>query len=206
MAALADFARYVRPEVPGCPEIQILDAILRAGINFCKDTKLLRETVEITTVAGTAAYDLTAELSTGVEPDEILSVSRGEYDDLEPSSEVEFQDNGYEASGTPRYFYLDGLNLVLGNKPDAVETLDVEVKCIPSRDATTLPDELFRRYRDEIAAGAKSLLMMMDKQAWTNLQQAAIYKSMFDGAVDSENLRYAKGGGSKPLRVDAHFF
>jgi hypothetical protein len=205
MAALADFTRHVRPEVPGCPEIQILDAVLHAGIEFCKRTKIMRETVTIETVADTARYDLTDELVDGAEPDEVMNVSRGNNIDLSPSSEQDFLANGLEDSGTPQYFYLDGNDLVLGLKPSAAETLTVTVKARPTEAATTLPDELYRRYRLEIAAGAKAFLMLMDKQPWTNLQQAAIHSAAFNLAVDTENLRYATGGGSKPLRTVAQF-
>jgi hypothetical protein len=48
--------------------------------------------------------------------------------------------------------------------------------------------------------------MTQANQPWTNLQQAAIYKNAFDAAIAKENLRYAKGGGSKPLRVTMHQF
>lgn len=205
MAALADFARYVRPEVPGCPEIQILDAILHAGIDFCKRTFISRDTVTVSTVIGTARYDLTAGLAANTEPARVLNVSRSEFDDLDASSEADFLNFGLEQSGTPAYYYLDGRELVLGYTPEAVEDLTVTVKTYPGEAATTLPDELYQRYRMEIAAGAKSLLMAMDKQAWSNLQQAAIYAGMLNAAVDDENVRYAKGGGATPLRTVAQF-
>jgi hypothetical protein len=205
MAALADFARYVRPEVPGCPEIQILDAILHAGIEFCKRTKIQRETVTVSTVADTARYDLTAELASGTEPDEVLSVAREGADDLTASSEQDFLDLQLDQSGQPQFFYLDGNDLVLGRIPSGAEDLTVTVKARPAEGATALPDELYRRYRTQLAAGAKAFLMMMDKQPWTNLQQAAIHSAVFQGAIDEENLRYAKGGGATPLRTVAQF-
>lgn len=205
MAALADFARYVRPEVPMCPEIQIMDAVLHAGIDFCKRTKILRETVQVTTEINKARYDLTAYMATGTEPAEILDISRSEYDHLNPSSENEFLSNALDQPGTPEHFYLDGRELVLWYAPNSVESLDVLARAYPAETATALPDALYQRYRMEIAAGAKTILMSMANQPWSNLQQAAIYLAMFNSAIDSENLRYAKGGGTNPLRVTAQF-
>lgn len=205
MAALTDFARYVRPEVPGCPDIQILDAVLHAGIEFCKRTKIARETITLTTVVDTARYDLTAELAANTEPDEVLSVARGDYFDLTPSSEAEFLACALTLPGTPRYFYQDGRELVLGDIPNAVEDLTVTVKTYPGEAATTIPDQLYQRYRLEIAAGAKALLMVMQGQPWTNLEGASIHGGLFNRAIDRENLRYAKGGGATPLRTVAQF-
>jgi hypothetical protein len=206
MAALDSFTRYVRPEVPGCPELQIRDAILHAGIDFCKRTNISRETVTVATVAGTARYDLIPLLDAGFMPDQVLFVSRGFYDDLTPSNEREFLDNNLTRDGKPEFYYLDGNELVLGYTPNAVETLTVTVKAMPTEAATTLPDELYNRYRLQVAAGAKALLMVMRKQPWTDLEGAQINGGLFNAAIDKEVLRYAKGGGSKPLRTVSHIF
>lgn len=206
MAALADFAKYVRAEVPMCPEIQILDAILRAGIEFCKRTKIMQQVVTLNTVVNTASYDLSLLMTTGSEPDDVLSVRRdgrelrvsSQYDAL--ASEID------TVTGMPYSYFLQGRNLHLVSIPDAIEALQVTIKAKPTETATTLPDVIYQRYNAEVAAGAKSFLMMQAGQPWTNLQQAAIYKGVLDSAIAKENLRYAKGGGSKPLRTRMHSF
>lgn len=202
MAALVDFARYVRPEVPMCPEIQILDAILHAGIEFCRRTKIAQDTVDLTTVVDSPSYDLTTLLATGFEPNEIIAVRRPGAENLEPTS----QDDALEElelteSGTPHSFYLMDRELYLVPTPDAIETLEVTLAIKPSESATSLPDELYRRYREEIAAGAKSRLMLQAAQPWANAQAGALHKFTFEAAINSENVRYAKGGGAKPLRT-----
>lgn len=206
MATLANFAKYVRPEVPMCPEIQILDAILRAGIEFCKRTKIMQEVVTLNTVINTASYDLSLLMTTGSEPDDVLSVRR-DGRELDVSSQYDTINNELDAiTGTPHSYFLQGRNLHLVSTPNAIEALQVIVKAKPTETATTLPDALYQRYNAEVAAGAKSFLMMQADKPWTNLQQSAIYKNVFDGAIAAENLRYAKGGGSKPLRVKMHSF
>jgi hypothetical protein len=207
MAALSGFARYVRSEVPMCPEILILDAVLHAGIEFCKRTKIMQETLDLTTVIDQQAYDLTELMLEGTEPDEVIAVRRDSISNLDPTSkEDELWDGSDNQTGSARRFYLEGNNLVLSRIPDEVETFSVVIKARPSEAATTLPDELYARYRTEIAAGAKSRLMMMTAQEWTNLDAASINKMIFDGAINTENLRYAKGGGSKPLRTVINSF
>lgn len=201
MASLASFAKYVRPDVPMCPEIQILDAILRAGIEFCKRTKIMQESVDVTTVIGTTSYDLTTLMEANTEPNQVLSVRRDQNSFLEASSQDDAIRYRYDAqSGTPNYFYLDNRNLVLLREPVAVETLTALVTQYPSEAATTLPDALYQRYRLEIAAGAKFFLLSMPNKEWSNNETASLDKFLFDSAVDSENLTYAKGNGLKPLR------
>jgi hypothetical protein len=204
-AALSTFAKYVRPEVPGCPEIVIQDAIRRAGIEFCKRTKAIKETVTITTVVDQARYAI--ELEEGIEVEEVLAVKRAGADNLNASSFDEFTEHHMDRDiGTPNYYYLDGNELVLGDIPDAVEDLDVIVRVRPSENATTLPSELGNRYLMEIAAGAKSFLMFQRNKTWTDLEGAASNNSVFQKAISDANLREAKGGARKPLRTTMHSF
>ena len=203
--ALSLFAEYVRPEVPMCPEIMILDAINNVGIAFCKATRLLQEKVNIVTVVGQASYPLT--LSAGFDVEEVLRVARDQYFYLTPSSEAEFTDAGYDRlSGTSAYFYLNDQTLVLGMLPVAVETLEVLCKSSPSSSATVLPDELYTKYENEIAAGAKALLMQMTKKPWSDQAKALENQAMFDAGIAKENIRHAKGGVKNRLRSRLHIF
>lgn len=206
MAALSEIAKYVRPDVPGCPDIMILDAILRAGIEFCKRTRTVKEDLTITTILDIPDYVLNTSAGTVV--DEVLSVARGQYENLDPSTHKEFEQEGYnKIVGTPQYFYLKGDNtLVLGNIPVGVEDLDVVVKIRPAEDATVLPDEIVNRYKYELASGAKSILMLMSKQPWTDIQMATVHRGLFEDAIATTNLREAKGASRKPLRVVGQYF
>lgn len=205
-ASLSDFAKYVRPEVQECPELMVLDAILRAGIEFCEETKVIRQTITLSTVVDQAAYPLTVE--TGTMPEEVIWVKRDEFNDLTASSFVDFKEWSLDVnSGQPQYYYLEaGGILMLGNIPDAIETLQVTVRVRPTYEATTLPDELLARYKEKIANRAKAILMIMVNKPWTNPQAAALNQSLFDDAVNKANLRDAKGGAQRPLRTTVRTF
>lgn len=203
--ALEEFAKYVRPEVPECPEIVILDAIRSAGRDFCKRTRLVRETLTVNTVSSQARYPLTT--STDTEPELVESVKRDALDALEPSSANEFTAWQLDTDeGQPTHYYLDGTDLVLGRIPNTAEALTVKVSLLPSDEAETLPDELARRYKRAIANGAKALLMGMESVPWTNQQAGLACAIRFDQAIYEANLRDAKGGTSRSLRVVGHFF
>lgn len=203
--ALSEFAKYVRPDVPECPDILINDAILRAGIEFCKRTKIVKEEITITTVANQAKYELA--VTDGMEPEEILEVKRPDADNLVPANFHDFKQWHLDRdTGQPNWYYLDDIELVLGMIPDGEEDLVVSVKLRPTDTATALPDELARRYKEKIAHGAKSILMMMAKKPWTDLQMAAFNEAKFQEAIDKAITRYSKGGAGKRLRTTGHYF
>lgn len=207
-AALTTFARYVRPDVLGCPEIVILDAILRAGIEFCKRTKVSKENIAITTIINTAAYPLVTASPTNTIVDEVLNVNRDLYSTLRPSSVFEIEAMRYDIqTGLSYYYYLDNNNqLVLGLVPNGIETLTAVVKTIPTDNATTLPDVLARRYKLEIAAGAKAMLMLDAGKQWSNPKYAAVHQGIFNAGIDLANVREARGNSMKPLRTRTYQF
>lgn len=206
MAALTDFAKYVRPEVTGCPEIQILDAVLRASIQFCKRSREIKEVVLITSVIGQAEYAI--PVATGLVPEEVLEVKRNDEYQLDASSFHSFKNMDLNTlQGSPEYYYQNTNDeLVLGKIPNLVQEFLVTVRVRPEEDATTVPDYLFTRYRDEIAAGAKSRLMVMKGQPWTDISQAGLYRTLFEEAVASSNLREAQGAARKPVRTVSQYF
>lgn len=205
MASLASFAKYVRPSVPGCPEPVLLDAILRACINYCARTKLITETSDITTVIATNEYALT--LTTGYEVVDVIYVKR-DGNDLTPSSERMVDINTFEDTGSPVEFYLSGENKVtLVPTPDAVETLTAKVSVAPTVDATTVPDALLTNQRiDVIASGAKSFLQLMDNKPWSNTEKAAVNNALFENGIATEQVKRAKGGIRQPIRTTGAYF
>lgn len=208
MIPLSDFLLYVRPEVSDCPEIQLKDAVLRAGIDFCKKTTVVTKTVDITTVVGQAEYAITG-LDEHTEVDEIIFVKRpGTADGLVAANEHLFDLEGLddpERTNEAKAYYLRGSQLVLGPVPSVIETFRVKVKIRPTRTATELPDELGARYAEAIAYGAKAKLMAMRNKPWTDLEGAALNAGQFEAQVDKEKLRHAQGGARAPLRVKPHW-
>lgn len=204
--ALNQFARYVRTEANGCPEIVIQNAILQAGIDFCKRTTVVKETFFLETEESVSSYDLTGLIEENTLPYEILSVKRDGIK-LAPSNDYEFaRDRLDTETGTPNYYYLDGKSIVLGLIPDSVESLRVILKTIPSESAATLPDMLADYYMREIGAGALSILMMQKDKPWTDYALAKEKRQVFDDAINSANLRKSSGASGKPRRNRAQFY
>jgi len=203
--ALSEFARYVRPDVAGCPEPMVLDAILRAGIEFCKRVVSAREVITVNVLANVTRYPL---VSTGNYVDRIVTLTPSDLRDMFQASQDNFDSCNYdEINGTPKYYFLDNAqNLVIGYKPEATETMKATVRIIPKENATALPDFLGQRYKLQIADGAKSILMMQSDKPWSDPNLAAVSGARFERAIVDENVRFFRGNGRKQSYVEGQYF
>lgn len=200
MAALTAFVKHVQPEVPGCPQPVVHEAILQACIEFCERTELYDETIAVDTVAGDASYPLSA--SAGLSVHRVLYVKRGDSP-LAPSSRDVFDASAaMAANGDPSHFFFDSTGaLVLGPVPEHVETLTVKAVAAPATDATTVPDALAQRWMTAIAAGAKAKLYAQKNTAWYDPAEAQLKERDFSEAINKAvtSLRTGRSGAS--LRV-----
>lgn len=192
MADLSGIARLVRIAVPGCSEPQIADAIIDAAIEFCRETRVVTETLSVATVIGQASYALAT--SAGTRANRVNRVERGTVP-LSKSSKPVFDANPImRAGGTASHYYLDDDSLVLGPVPDAVETLTLAVAVEPELGATTVPDVLYNEWRRVIASGAKATLLAQ-KMPWQSLTDAQIENALFVGGITAA-ISKRDGGGS----------
>lgn len=199
--ALALFTPYVAPWVPGCPEPLIDDAVRMAAIEFCKRTHILRERIAFNTVATQDYVTLTPAGG------DVARVYRVMIDDtiLEPTRRADFDEDG--DPGQPLEYYVEPPNtLRLYPVPDAVYAVVAHVSVNPDRDATTLDDVLYSNWRDVIAAGARSKLMLMGGQPWFKPDAAELDNAIFQTAIDRAAHKRATGNVGAPLRTRLHTF
>lgn len=184
MAALSEFHKLIAPEVPGCPQPVMNEAILRACIEFCERTSVTDETVTVATVAATAEYALT--FTTGYTAHRLIYVRRSDNTELTRSSREIFDVNtgAVEAGDATHYYLSTAGKLVLGPIPDAIETLTVKAVTKPTRTATTVADSLADHWGPAIAAGAKALLYAQKGTAWYDPNEAAQKETDFSGAIN----------------------
>lgn len=200
MATANDFARYVRPDVPGCPEPMILDAINQAAADFIIRAMQLETTVNVPTTANSSSAAI--PLPTEREPSKIIEAKLNGIDLTLSSSDDVSVKNLTVRSGPPSHVYLDTDNtLACFPVPDAVYTISLKLCISLTKDPTSLPDLLLKQdvYR-RIASGAKAILFAQANKPWSNLQQAAIEQSMFDECIAAQIVKKARGGARKPIR------
>ncbi len=199
--SLREFLPQVQHAVHKCPIISMINALREAAIEFCKETKVWKQSdILIATVAGTAAYEIVPPEKTDVSS---IVMVKHDGQKLNPLS-ADMMDRQASASGTPRYFtFEEPLTLNFAPTPDtsAVDIISVKVALQPVYNATEVPAFLLARYKGAIVAKAKSILMMIPDKAWTDYQLAAANNAQFKQEMYAIKISVEKGGTTKSLRV-----
>lgn len=189
----------VLPDVPGCPQNVAKNAIRNAAIEFCERTYVYvvdHPAIDVVADVGAYAWSPAADLKV-VRPDSVWF----QGSPLDPVTRSDLSDmytDWTAAKGTPRYFVQERVDqLILVPKPVATVTgaVTAKVSVAPSRASTSIPDFLWERYLEDIAAGAKGRLMAMAGKPYTNPQMAAVQAQAFDDAVGAVNLKAFRGHG-----------
>lgn len=203
MADLEDWLPLVRPQLPGLPDFLGTEATREAAIEFCRRTKLLRASIEITTTPAQAEYPTSIGEAVIDRIEEILRDDAA----LEPSSREVFHDNRWDRTdGAPSAYYLEGnRSIVLGPIPDAVETLSVRAIIRPGSDASTLDDALWEDWRWVIAAGARAHIRR-NFSAWMDPGLLEQDDNTFQDGIGHATYRRARGQTRHRLRVPGHYF
>jgi len=111
--------------------------------------------------------------------------------------------------GTPSYFVQEKLEkLILVPKPSAalVGGILAKVSARPARSATGVDDELWEKYLEVIASGAKAKLFAMKKKPWTDSALANYHRQLFEDGIARAKIAATRGHGRAKLRTQAHFF
>jgi hypothetical protein len=204
MAYLDDWLPLVRPPLPGLPDFIGTEATREAAIEFCRRTKLFRESIALTTSPGEAEYPSYSSGNTVADRiDDILRDGAA----LEPASREVFHDNRWDRiSGAPSAYYLEGNRaIVLGPIPDTVETLSVRAIMRPAADAETLDDALWDDWRWVIAAGARAHIRR-NSSSWIDTGLLEQDDGIFQDGIEHAIHRRARGQTRHRLRVPGHYF
>lgn len=204
MADLSGIAKLVRIAAPNCPDPLLDDAIIDAAIDFCRQTRVVTESLSVATVAAQSVYPLATSANTRA--NRAQRVERGTVP-LTKSSKPAFDANPHlRAAGTANHYYLDNDSLVLGPIPEAIETLKLSVVVEPVLGATTIPDVLHDEWRRVIASGAKAILLSTANVPWQSLPDAAIEGTAFMAGIEAAIAKRDAGGSGYVPRSRPYFF
>jgi hypothetical protein len=195
----------ILPEVPGCPDISIERAIRDSAIEFF-DTTLAYTADQgpVTVTSGVATVVLTIPAETrlvqllraqiGDRPlaritrDQLMTVPISWQDDTGDPTALTFNsDTAIRLLPIPNRTMPDPLYL--------------RFAVAPTRISTSIPDAVGERYYREIAAGAKSRLMLMPEKAWSNEKMGVGYRSMYERMMREARLTESQDRISAPKRV-----
>lgn len=193
----------VLPEVSGCPHPTLMLHIAMSAQKFCVETGAWAAMAdEQVTAKGVSEYD--------VEPVSGAMVVRvrdvwldGQL--LPPVKAISAF--GREGAAVFGYTHYDDRQMLrLAGTPRAGQKLVMRVVAAPTTTSATLPDALALRYQTAIAHGAKSSLMAMPKQAWSNPQLCAYHAQWFEHAIQDARIDAIKDGVDTPLAVKKRRF
>lgn len=207
MTAIDTFYNQVRPEVRGCSEPMMGNAVLNSAVEFCKETGCWQETLaDITLVDGTKTYTPTPPAG-GL----VFEIVRALHDSRQifprTEEEMDFESPGWEETTSnfaTHYVQENPRTLRVFPFPDSAVTGVLKVKAVIIPDIAyatpAVPDFVAQDHVEAIAAGAKWKLMAMPGMVWSNAEMAGYYEAMFVRAKTDTRIRMLKAFSNKSLK------
>jgi len=168
---LSSFYKYIAPDVRGCPQPVVEEAVRDAVIEFCRKTGYWRKWLdsEVSVYEDDEYAEL--DLPTNTRLVDVIAVqyvnNDGTYGDYLDRDSYEWK--GFESA--PRLLF---------NTP-ATEDYDarVRVSLAPDVDTDTVQDWVYDDFRDTICHGATARLQNMSGASWYRQKQAADHRYSF---------------------------
>lgn len=210
MAAWSAFFPWVKPSVPGCPDLAIERAICDAAIEFCEFTQAFVQTSTLKIRANVATYDLST--NSGI-PGMALGASGNNGRPITPTYLEALMNARGEAwrndTGDPINYVADSEDaLRLYPIPTKDETGLITLAVRPSRSDTSWDDRLFERYAEIIADGALARLFDQANVNWSDGTLAAVKRAKFQRGMNKVRAKvltaftpatlYAELDGARP--------
>lgn len=207
MIPIADFFLHVYPDVIGCPESYINDAIRGSVIEFCDKAMAYQQVYVCASIEEgeakyavnyisadlTAAQPLTVVITDGADPDNcvykvLTKTNEQDLDTLEPNWRL------LEAEYPSRFFFEmpNVIRLVERPTKSIINGLHIRVAARPSRDASTFPTFLYNEWLDTIVDGALYRLHSMSGRSWARPEMVNYYLRRFRAGISRAKSKFYK--------------
>lgn len=205
MTPLDDFLPSVNQFAPGVAEPAALFAIRQACIEFCERTRLWRYEDDFDV---TDDEDLLSPPDSQIHEIEALRFNNQKVtpaatqwlDRIWPTWRTDT-----DGAATPKYFTQTAPN-TLRLVPRAAGHVNIYLFLKPSQDAEEVPDFISEQYREVIAQGALSRILMIPNQSFTDGNLAIGYGTAFQSKLDSLSSKGTEGQQRARQRTRATFF
>jgi len=203
--SLTDIYPEVRPDVPGCIDAVMLNAIRRAAIELCSESRFWEIDIDpITIIAGVTDYEIYQPLNQRVVR---LESAIGQFGNIPFKSDRDIeQEHGHRwrehQGAVPMGLIMLAPRLMriypTPNTTGAQIALRASMKPAPT--ATVIDDYVYDDYYTAIAARAKAILCAMPGKEWTDLQMVPFYQKIFEDAVDRAKVIRARMYSNAAIR------
>lgn len=207
--ALSTYLPDVLPHVPMCPSVVALHEVLRAAQDFFERSRVWKAmTAPVAVAAAQLVVDVVGPANT--DPARIeaawLDGRRLYPQTVEALNDVAGPLWTSQGGATSHYVQMTPYQVQLYPLPSvaAAQGIIFNVAVMPSDTATTLPDDVADRYRDQIIMGAKARLMLRMGKPWSNPQMGAALMQQVDSDVAKFNASASLRGLSnarRPARI-----
>jgi len=217
MVDYEEFLPEVRGEVETCPEVVALNEIRNTVIDFCQKTTIWRMDLDsITVLVDTPDYEVEIDQfikTAGINWGYLIDSNTDEVP-LTITSEDTLDNGGVRSvqmwrtrTGTPSKIYLqDPRTVRLVNIPTESYSLYLGVWVKPSRASFEVPEFIYEKYLEAIAAGAKARILNMKTRPWYDPSAAALeaeeYKNRRSSALidaTKSHTRMSKSVAMRPI-------
>lgn len=200
-----DFAPYVLPYAPGCPDATMEHHVRQAAIDFCRATFVWQ--ANLTAIPGDGASTVFAmAMPAGALACKLLAVTINVTGVAPRPADLVTPEEGAErirdGDLRPCAFTGDLAGLVVWPAQPTTASIVPTVALKPSQAAATFPDVLFSQHANDIACGALASLLSLPRQEWTDMQAAAIKAAYFSDRK-ATIARTVERGASKSGRRSA---
>lgn len=199
MKPLDEFLQHINIYAPGCAAPTAYFGIRQAAIRFCERTRLWRFE-DYFEVQGTESESMFAPSGSVVND---IEAAWFDGQKLEPKT-VDWLDVNYDGwrdgsmTGQPKYITQTEPN-TLRVVPAAPGTVKLSLILKPAQDCDELPDFMADQFREVIANGALSYILIIPNQSFTNPDMANGFGATFQG--DLARLATAGSTGQQRARV-----
>jgi|ADurb_Ile_03_Slu_FD_contig_101_360379_length_5027_multi_2_in_0_out_0_4 hypothetical protein len=200
---LTEISRRVAPDVMGCPNVLVDEAVLRTIIKFCEETHILEKAFEhdvlSTDIVAADNDSVNVNLATYITDGRPILLTEFRIDgakwDAQEIKLLNDQDDLDEISisGTKFFTWPDTTHIKFYGIEAEDQRFYIKQIFVPLDTATTMDDDLYYRFRDTIAAGARARLMSMPRKDWTDQITAAKNLSDYNDGVASAKIKKDKG-------------
>lgn len=202
------FLVEVMPYMQNVPAVVATQAIKNACIEFCTETRYLQYNLDpIPAVASTSEYDLDAD--DGYVVVDVMQAWFGTTllvpKSTEQLSQIYRNTDWRTITGNPYYFFREReTQVTLIPKPQKTEAnkINVRVAVAPTRSSTTVDSEIYERFLEKIAHGARARLYNTAGQLYYDPKLAQLYTKQFNDDMAEVRTRVYKGLTRSSVNVE----
>lgn len=195
-----NFLVEVMPYVRDVPEVVAIQAIRNACIEFCQETRYIQDNLDsMSGISEISKYDLVPNDGTY----KIADIIEAWYGDsflvpksIEQLTQIYRSTNWNTLGGNPYYYFRpSSQEIQLVPYPQITETSKIRIRAAltPSRASTGVREEIYERFLEDIAYGARARLYNTPNQPYYDLKTSLVYLKRFNDVIADVRTQVNKG-------------